>query len=240
MEKKFTFSNKPLVAKLIYASVIAILCISAIVVGIVAANNRKQTDTPNTDNPPIGDNTPDDSTDTGNNDNTTPPDDNPAPDGGDNNQPNASITYVSPAVGTVMKSHSTTVPVYSDTLGEWRVHLGIDIGTDDGADVFASADGTVTGIFSDPMLGNTVEITHSSEIKTVYSNLGEDITVSVGDTVKGGDKIGTVGDSSVSELADEPHIHFELLANNISVNPLDYISEESKNSSLGIVSNGEE
>ena len=232
MEKNFTFSNKPLVAKLVYASVIAILCISAIVVGIVAANNRKK---PAGENPPIDGEI---NGDTGDNQGSTPSD-TPAPEDGQNPDANLSVTYVSPAVGSVMKSHSTTVPVYSDTLGEWRVHLGIDIGTDEGADVFASADGTVTGIFSDPMLGNTVVITHSGEIKTVYSNLGEDITVSVGDTVKGGDKIGVVGDSSVSELADEPHIHFELLANNISVNPLDYICEESKSASLGISPQGE-
>ena len=234
MEKNFTFSNKPLVAKLIYASVIAILCISAIVVGIVAANNRKK---PTGENPPLdgeinGGDTAGDGQD-------STPGDTPAPDDGQNPDTNLTLTYLAPAVGSVMKSHSTTVPVYSDTLGEWRIHLGIDIGTDDGADVFASADGTVTGIFSDPMLGNTVEITHSGEIKTVYSNLGEDITVSVGDAVKGGDKIGVVGDSSVSELADEPHIHFELLANNISVNPLDYISDESKSASLGITAQGE-
>lgn len=237
MEKKFTFSDKPLVAKLIYASVIAILCISAIVVGIVAANNRKNnTDNPG-ENPPLGgDSNGQDST----GDSTDAPGDNTSPDDGQNPEPNTALTYIAPAVGTVMKSHSTTVPVYSDTLGEWRVHLGLDIGTDEGADVFASADGTVSGIFSDPMLGNTVEITHTNEIKTLYSNLGEDITVSVGDTVTGGTKIGTVGDSSVSELADEPHIHFELLANNISVNPLDYISEESKSTSLGITAQGEE
>lgn len=235
MEKKFTFSDKPLVAKLIYASVIAILCISAIVVGIVSANNRKNsTDNPGGENPPIGDNGQDSG------DNSDTPGDNTSPDDGQGSEPNSTITYTSPAAGTVMKSHSTTVPVYSDTLGEWRVHLGIDIGTDEGADVFASADGTVSGIFNDPMLGNTVVITHTNEIKTLYSNLGEDITVSVGDTVTGGTKIGTVGDSSVSELADEPHIHFEIFANNISVNPLDYISEESKSASLGITVQGEE
>ena len=233
MEKKLTFSNKPLVAKIIYASVIAILCISAIVVGIVAANNRKKTDTPEPENPPIGENP-------GNEGGDTTPDDTPQPDDGPVNEPNTRITYVAPAVGTVMKSHSTTAPVYSDTLGEWRVHLGLDIGTDEGASVFASADGTVSRIYKDDMLGNTVEITHTNEIKTVYSNLADDITVSLGDTVKCGQKIGVVGDTSVSELAEEPHVHFELLANNISVNPLDYISEESKKESLGIVTPGEE
>lgn len=234
MEKKFIFSDKPLTAKIVYASVITILCVSAIIVGIVAANNRKKTDTPN-EEPPITDNNT--GTDAGEN-------------GGENEGGNTdnggtegdgqTLTFISPAVGTVMKSHSTTVPVYSDTLGEWRVHLGIDIEAEEGADVYASSDGTVVGVYSDNMLGNTVKIQHSDELVTVYSNLGDDIAVSVGDTVSSGDKIGTVGDTTLSELADESHVHFELLANGISVNPLDYISEASKEASLGIVGKSEE
>ena len=45
---------------------------------------------------------------------------------------------------------------------------------------------------------------------------------------------GVVGDSSVSELAEEPHLHFEVLLKDVKVNPLDYINEESKKASLGI------
>ena len=122
--------------------------------------------------------------------------------------------------------HSATVPVFSDTLGEWRIHTGIDICTNDGAEIFAAADGEVSRIFTDEMLGLTVELTHSGNIKTLYSNLADDgsIAVSVGDKLSAGDVIGTVGDTSISELAEEAHLHFELLANGVSVNPLDYFT----------------
>ena len=53
-----------------------------------------------------------------------------------------------------------------------------------------------------------------------------------------GDKIGVIGDTSVAELADEPHLHFDIRVSDISADPLEYISEEAKKSSLGI--NGEE
>ena len=56
MEKKFKFSDLPLTSKIVYGAVIAILCISAIVVGIVAAANRKPADTPPDENPPVSDN----------------------------------------------------------------------------------------------------------------------------------------------------------------------------------------
>ena len=126
----------------------------------------------------------------------------------------------------------TAIPT---TLGDWRVHTGIDISAEEGADVFAAADGTVSKVYSDPYHGKTVEITHKSGLVSRYSNLSADgITVNVGDEVVSGAKIGKIGDTSLSELADEPHLHFEIRLDGAAVNPLDYIGEESKKDSLGI------
>jgi len=236
MEKKFNFSDKATISKIVYVAVIAILCISAIVVGIVVANNRKKVDTePPKDEPsgdtgdtPQGGETPD---------NTDKPSDTEKP--GDTDKPAGDIvlTFVSPAVGTVAKSHSTTVPVFSNTLDEWRIHTGVDITTEDGAQVVAAEAGEVTAVFNHPMLGMTVEITHSATHKSVYSNLARDsVTLAVGAKVASGDVIGCVGDTAVIEIADEPHLHFELLVGGAPVNPLDYITEESKEASLGILS----
>ena len=58
--------------------------------------------------------------------------------------------------------------------------------------------------------------------------------MTVGTKLDSGAKIGCVGDSAISELADEPHLHFEVIVNEASVNPLDYISEDAKRVSLGI------
>ena len=70
---------------------------------------------------------------------------------------------------------------------------------------------------------------------SVYSNLqNTGIEVKEGDTVSSGAKLGLVGDTSLSELADEGHLHFAVKVNGVSVNPLDYISEASKQASLGI------
>ena len=213
MEKKIDFSDKSTRAKIVYATVIAILCITAIVVGIVSAASKSK-DTPVEENPPVNDGTP-------------PIDETP--------KPEPKLSFIAPTAGTVVKNHSLEMPVFSITLGEWRVHTGRDISCDEGAGVFASEAGVVSGIYSDPMLGYTVEITHRDNLKTRYSNLSSDIgELKVGDTVALGDKIGVVGDSSISELAEEPHLHFEVLLKDTKVNPMDYINEESKKASLGI------
>lgn len=223
MEKKFKFSDNPTVAKTVYGAVIALLCITAIIVGIIAANNRKK-DNPDDPNPPVTD-----GNDTGNNgDNTGNPDDE------NQNGSSDAVTFISPVSGTVMKEHSIDTPVYSTTLEEWRTHTGVDISTAENADVFAAAEGEVTKVYSNPLLGKTVEITHKNGTKTIYSNLSADGLVAVGKEVAGGEKIGVVGDSAISEIADEAHLHFEMLVNDTSVNPLDYLTEESKKVSLGI------
>ena len=223
MEKKIKFSDKPLTTRIIYAVVVAILCLTAIIIGIVAAANRVN-DTP--DDTPPADNIPGDTGNEGGGSGDETPDETPKP---------KPLAFVSPIVGTVVKDHDLTTPVFSETLGEWRVHAGIDISAEEGANVYASETGTVSGIYKDPKLGYTVEITHEGGIVTRYSNLaasGDEFKV--GDTVKSGEVIGTVGDSTTSELADEPHLHFELLVNGKKMHPLDYIIKESQKASLGI------
>jgi murein DD-endopeptidase MepM/ murein hydrolase activator NlpD len=226
MEKRIKFSDKATVSKIVYLTVIAILCVSAIVIGIVASNSRKnESDVPPaTDGGGTGNGG---STDSGNNTDTP-------------TVPEVKLTFVSPAVGTVIKSHSATTPVFSETLEEWRIHTGLDISLEAGAEVYASGRGEVTGVYKDAMLGTTVEITHSDTHKTYYSNLdAQTVAVSIGDSVKQGDLIAKVGDSAVIEIAEEPHLHFELKVNGASVNPLDYMEEDSKKTALGIVSGSE-
>ena len=234
MEKKFKFSDKNAVSKIVYLTVIAILCVSAIVIGIVAANSRKKTEVPET--PPASDGSE--------NDNGSNEENADKPSGSETEDDKAPVStklvFVSPASGTVIKSHSTTTPVFSNTLDEWRIHTGLDISAEDGAAVCSAANGEVTKIYNDPMLGQTIEITHSDTHKSYYSNLARDtVKCKVGDTVSSGQVIGYIGDTTISELADEPHLHFEIKVSGVTVNPLDYITEESKLASLGIVSGSE-
>ena len=223
MEKKIKLTDNPNFGKTVYGIIIAVLCITAIVIGIIAANNQTS---PTIENPPSDSGDP-----------STPP-----PDENEPNTPPEDIpdkkpekkSFLAPVSGTVAKPHSMTVPVFSATLEAWKIHTGIDISTDESAEVFAAFDGTVEKVYADAMLGTTVVIDHGEGVKSYYSNLSSDVKVSAGATVAAGELIGCVGDSSISELADEPHLHFEIKASDISCDPLEYFSDESKSSSLGI------
>ena len=208
MEKKNKTAKAPITTRVVYGAVIAILCITAIVVGIVSAANKKAViDEPN---PPIEDGE------------VTPPEDNPPV------EEKVELSFALPVSGGVLGTgFDEDTPVFSHTLGEWRLHLGIDIVTDEDAPVFAAEDGIITGIYKDARFGFTIEITHDGEHKTVYSNLKNETLVSleVGDEVAKGDRIGTVGDSAMSEIAEEPHLHFELFVGGEPKNPMDFLKD---------------
>lgn len=137
------------------------------------------------------------------------------------------------AGGTMLKDYSSDVPVWSLTMEDYRIHGGIDIEAAVGTAVTASADGTVTLIEADPMMGQTVEITHSEGCKTVYKNLSTKIPegLAPGAKVRTGDTIGYVGDTSLIEISEDPHLHFEVWVDGATVNPLSFFEVAKKDPS---------
>lgn len=132
-------------------------------------------------------------------------------------------TFAIPADGNISADFSIDVLVYSNTMEDYRTHNGIDICAIAGSAVKAAADGVVTEVYEHPMMGYTVVISHDGDAETVYQNLADEIVVSAGDIVKCGDVIGAVGESALIEIAEEPHLHFEMCIAGERVDPLDYI-----------------
>lgn len=121
--------------------------------------------------------------------------------------------YYRPAKGKVAKGYRMTSLVYSATLKDYRTHSGVDIEGKIGDAVVCYSDGTVKAVRTDPLMGVTIEIEHEYGLVSVYQNLSSEIpsAVKVGAKVKGGDVIGSIGDTAAAECADGPHLHFELL-----------------------------
>ena len=130
-----------------------------------------------------------------------------------------------PVQGAVSKDFSADELVYSETMDDWRVHEGLDFAAPENSDVLAAADGTVEAVTRDGMLGTTVIIGHEGGVKTLYANLNDQELPAVGAQVKQGAVIGKVGNSAALEVEEPSHIHFEVIFNEKSVNPHDYLAD---------------
>lgn len=128
-----------------------------------------------------------------------------------------------PVEGDIIREYAKENLVYSATLDEWITHNGIDLAAEKTSVVRASADGTVKSIKNDPRYGLTVVIEHTNGFQTIYSNLLTAEFVEEGEEVKQGDTIATVGNTATFEIADESHLHFEILKNNESLDPELYL-----------------
>lgn len=140
-----------------------------------------------------------------------------------NVQEQKNIEFSWPVKGDILKAFSIDNLLYSSTLQEWTVHNGIDIKADKTTVVTAAAEGTVKSIKNDPRYGLTVIIEHEGGFRTVYSNLLTSEFVVEGEKVKVGQTIGTVGNSANFEVADDSHLHFEILKDNSYVDPMIYL-----------------
>ena len=131
--------------------------------------------------------------------------------------------FIFPVEGEVIKEFAKDNLIYSETLEEWITHTGIDIKADRTTVVKSVANGTVKSIKNDPRYGLTVTIEHDNGYTSVYSSLLTAEFVKEGEQVTQGQTIGTVGNSAVFEVAEDNHLHFELLKDGSSINPEIYL-----------------
>ena len=133
---------------------------------------------------------------------------------------------VKPAGGYVSREFSNDELLYTPTMNDFRTHSGIDITGDIGSPVSAFADGIITDIYNDALMGTTVVIKHSGGLVSSYSNLSEQLPqgIAVGAAVEVGSIIGGIGETALIESAEVPHVHFELYENEICVDPEEYLS----------------
>jgi len=128
----------------------------------------------------------------------------------------ASVPPGAPTSAPSSKEYGT--PRITSTFGpRWgSVHKGVDIGGKRGHPILATADGTVTISAVDPAgYGNWIELDHGGGRKTRYGHLDARM-VSVGERVKLGQQIGTLGNTGRST---GPHLHYEVRQGGNPVDP---------------------
>ena len=98
----------------------------------------------------------------------------------------------------------------------WTMHRGIDIAAPIGTHVYAISSGEVIMARKNGSAGNEIRIKHGNGIESRYLHMYQR-TVNVGDKVKTGQLIGTVGDTG---RVTGPHLHLELKVRGKTVNPV--------------------
>ena len=100
-------------------------------------------------------------------------------------------------------------------------HYGLDIANETGTPVYAPVDGVVTMANDLYYSGNTLILDHGMRVFSTFLHM-DTITVEVGETVKQGEQIGTIGSTGRST---GPHLDWRINLGNTRLDPQTIISE---------------
>lgn len=99
--------------------------------------------------------------------------------------------------------------------GQVLFHYGTDYDVEEGTEVLAFADGVVTALGEESGYGKYICVEHDDGWETLYAHCSE-ISVSSGQAVSGGEVLGKSGSTG---RVTGPHLHFELMHNDLYTNP---------------------
>ena len=106
--------------------------------------------------------------------------------------------------------------------GYFYFHTGLDICGQVGDDIYAPADGQVVYTGELTVRGNAIMINHGWGVYSGFMHLSE-ILVNIGDRVEPGQLLGKVGNTG---RVTGPHLHWEIWAGGVQVDPLDWLARE--------------
>ncbi|HEY8541415.1 MAG TPA: M23 family metallopeptidase [Pseudothermotoga sp.] len=128
--------------------------------------------------------------------------------------------YIWPIYGVISSPYGWRVHPVNKQMS---FHSGLDIAAPEGTPIFSSTSGVVSFAGEKSGYGLMVEV-KSSNNTIRYGHLSK-ITVYVGQKVERGTLLGRVGSTGVST---GPHLHFEVLVNDSTVNPLALLPSSNK------------
>ncbi|MBQ9117911.1 MAG: M23 family metallopeptidase [Clostridia bacterium] len=113
---------------------------------------------------------------------------------------------------------------YSQTLGYYGHHDGVDFKAEAGTDVFCVKDGVVESVYKgDKLSGTEIIVDHGDGLKTLYRFVEEVEGLKKGVKVQKGQKIATVAEANGGEYKEGAHLHFEVLKDGKSIDPAGYL-----------------
>ena len=127
--------------------------------------------------------------------------------------------FVRPVPGAIVRGFDAAAPVFFDAAGIWQVHSACDYQAKTGDVVKAMTNGSVIDIEDSGILGKTIVIDHGSGLIATYGGLSMNSYVKVGDPVKEDQAIGHIGNTTLYETSDGPHLHLSVIKNGIAIDP---------------------
>lgn len=124
-----------------------------------------------------------------------------------------------PIVGDVLINYSMDKTIYFPTLEQYKYNPAIVIAATQGASISAAANGRVTTVGYDPVIGNMVVMDLGNGYELTYGQL-ENITVSEGSYVSVGDGIGTVASPTKYYSLEGTNVYFKLTKDGEPINPM--------------------
>jgi murein DD-endopeptidase MepM/ murein hydrolase activator NlpD len=132
------------------------------------------------------------------------------------------LAAATPSIWPAFGWLTSTFGQRSDPMtGEPAFHQGLDISTEKGQPIFATANGIVEAAAYTGEYGNLIVIRHDFGLTTRYGHLSR-FNVKPSDAVKRGDIIGFVGSTGRSTGS---HLHYEILANGKLLDPLRMLTQ---------------
>lgn len=130
------------------------------------------------------------------------------------------ISFSSPLSLVMGMDYSMGIPVFSQTMSDYRTHNGVDFRGVKGENVKAVAEGDVISVKKNAVWGNSVSVDHGGGIVSTISGLADEALIAEGAHVNAGTVIGILG--TVPVEAEEPdHVHLEIRVNGELADPLE-------------------
>ncbi len=129
----------------------------------------------------------------------------------------AAQNYIRPHDGEIIRIYSPSVPIYCETMNDWRTHNGIDIAVKEGDEVVSVGRGKVSRVVVDSAYGYTVEVDYGA-FTAKYCGMKQGECVGIGQSLEKGDSIGVV-EAVPCEANSGVHLHFEVLVDGVQKNP---------------------
>lgn len=127
-------------------------------------------------------------------------------------------SYMLPCDGEIIREYSPKIPIYCETMEDWRTHSGVDFLVGEDEEVLSVGKGKVSKVIADSVYGYTIEVDYG-DFTARYCGMKQGSCVGIDQLLNKGDSIGQV-DNVPCETNSKKHLHFEIIRNDDYADPI--------------------